>query len=90
MSRNISVNKKLGGSRTPFIDANVASDALAVPFKYKNSGLFEAQLIRANRSSLTAYPSGRGNSFAAEPPLKRRLSDLAVLTRPPQLRRLTF
>lgn len=31
MSRNISVNKKLGGSQTPFINANVAADALAMP-----------------------------------------------------------
>ena len=90
MSRNISVNKKLGGSQTPFINANVAADALAVPLKHKNSGLFEAQLIRANRPSLTVCPSDCGNSSAAEPPLKRRLSDLAVLMRPPQLRRLTF
>ena len=36
MSRNISVNKKLGGSRTPYIDADVAANALAVPLKYKN------------------------------------------------------
>ena len=90
MGRNNSVNNKLGTSLTPFIGANVVPAVLALPLKYKNSGMFEARLNRAVNPALAAYPSDYGHSFAADPPLKRRLKDSAVLMRPPRLRRLTF
>lgn len=90
MGLNNSVNNRLGPALTPFIDVNVVPDALSVPLRYKNSGMFEARLIRAVDPALAAYLSDYGHSFADDPHARRRLKDLTVYMRPPRLRRLSF
>ena len=88
MGKNNSVNNRLGPALTPFIDANIVPDALALPMRYKNSGLFEGRLIRRAMPSLAVYESDYGHSFAVDPPLRRRIGDWTVRARPPRLRRL--
>ena len=90
MGRNNSVNNRLGPALTPFIDANIVPAALAIPMKWKNTGLFEGRLIRAVSPTLAGYPSSYGHGFDVDPPLKRRLQELAVFARPPILRRYTY
>lgn len=90
MGKNNSVNNRLGPALTPFIDANVVPDALAVPLRYKNSGRFEARLIARTDPALATYLSDYGHSFADAPPLCRRLRDRLTYARPPRLRRLAF
>lgn len=90
MGKNNSVNNRLGPALTPFIDANIVPDALRIPLKYKNSGLFEARLIRTVSPSLARYMSDYGHNFAEDPPPARLFKDLLVRLRPPRLRRLSF
>lgn len=75
---------------TPFIDANVVPDALAVPIALKNSGRFEARLIAAFDPRLAAYPSAYGHDFAHSPPVKRLVKDAITLRKPPIVRRYSF
>jgi hypothetical protein len=90
MGKNNSVNNRLGPALTPFIDANVVPDALKLPLRYKNSGLFEARMIREISPSLAKHMSDYGHGFDIDPPLARRLHDAMVYLRPPRLRRLSF
>lgn len=90
MGRNNSVNTRLGETLTPFIDYKVVRDAMGIPLAYKNSGLFEGRLLRRLNPGLAAYPSVYGHGFDTDPPLKRRLKDLATLWRPILLRRYSY
>lgn len=90
MGRNNSVNNRLGPALTPFIDENIVPDALRLPLKLKNSGRFEARLIRAINPRLAAYQTVYGHGLASEPPLKRLFKDFKTLARPPLLRRFTY
>lgn len=90
MGKNNSVNNRLGPALTPFIDANIVPDAVAIPLRYKNSGRFEARLIARVSKALASYPSDYGHAFDTDPPLARRLKDKLTYARPPRLRRMTF
>ncbi len=90
MGRNNGVNNGLGFALTPFIDANIVPDANATPLRFKNSGRLEAAMIRHISPSLARYVSVYGHGFDSDPPLKRRLKDLATYLRPPEVRRFTY
>jgi asparagine synthase (glutamine-hydrolysing) len=90
MGRNNSVNNRLGPALTPFIDENIVPDALNLPLRVKNSGRFEARLIRAINPRLAAYDTVYGHGLASEPPLKRLIKDFKTYARPPILRRFTY
>lgn len=87
---NTSVNNAFGPALTPFFDLSVVREAIRVPMRYKNHGIFEAALIAAVDPRLAAYPSAYGHDFIGRPPLLSRLGDWATYLRPPLLRRLTY
>jgi asparagine synthase (glutamine-hydrolysing) len=64
MGRNNSVNNKIGFALTPFITQSLIERALRLPLRQKNTGRFEARLIREINPRLAAYPSAYGHSFA--------------------------
>ncbi|MGH8501153.1 MAG: hypothetical protein ACREVE_01535 [Gammaproteobacteria bacterium] len=90
MGRNNSVNNRLGYALTPFIDYRIVRDAVKIPLRYKNFGLFETRMIQAVDSTLAAYPSAYGHDFAQDPPLKRKIKDLKTHFRPTWSRPLIY
>ncbi len=90
MGRNTSVNNRFGWALTPFSDPNIIEDAIRVPLRYKSHGRFEAQLIRILNPRLAGYTSVYGHDFAEDPPISRRIKDMATLLRPPSIRRYTY
>ena len=90
MGRNNGVNNALGYALTPFIDANIVPDANIAPIRFKNYGKLEAAMIRRISPSLARYDSAYGHNFENDPPLARRLKDIATLMRPPELRKYTY
>jgi asparagine synthase (glutamine-hydrolysing) len=47
-------------------------------------------MIHAINPRLAAYPSAYGHAFDAPPPLRRKITELGTLLRPPFLRRYTY
>jgi len=88
--RNTTLNNHLGPALTPFFEVPVVADALRIPLRYKNHGLFEAALIRHIDPKLATYPSAYGYSFSELPPLKARLKDWMTYLRPPIARKFTY
>lgn len=88
--RNTAFNTHLGPALTPFFEMNVVREALRVPLRFKNHGIFEAALIARIDPALARYPSAYGHDFTQAPSWKRRLKDHMTYLRPPSLRRLTF
>jgi len=90
MGRNNGVNNKLGFAVTPFVTHSLVERALRIPLRQKNSGRFEARLIRETHPRLARYPSAYGHSFTEPPPWKRTMKERLTMARPPWLRRLSF
>lgn len=57
-----------------------------VPLKYKNLGLFEAELIRLADPGLASYESAYGFAFSDTPNMKTRLKEAAKLSIPISVR----
>lgn len=90
MGRNNSINNRFGHALTPFIDHNIVRDAVRIPLSYKNFGKFEGSMIRAVSPALAACQSVYGHDFMTDPPVGKKLGELATYIRPPIVRRYTF
>jgi asparagine synthase (glutamine-hydrolysing) len=90
MGKNNSANNRLGPALTPFIDANVVTDALNLPLSLKNFGRFEGRLIGEINPALAGHETVYGHGLDRDPPWRRRLKDLATYIRPPLLRRFSY
>ncbi|HXP74075.1 MAG TPA: hypothetical protein VN823_08010 [Stellaceae bacterium] len=87
--RTDTINSWYGSTDLPFLEPRITDLAAIIPIRWKNHGAFEAELIRIADARLAAYPSVHGYSFATDPPLGARMSDMTTYFRPPWLRRLT-
>jgi len=90
MGKNNSINNRLGYALTPFIDYPVVQKSVRIPLTFKNSGRFEAAMIRRVSPALAAYPSDYGFDFVQGAGVKQRLKDRMTLARPPMLRRYLY
>ncbi len=84
------MNNRFGWALTPFADPNIIEDVIRVPLRYKSHGRFEAQLIRILNPRLAGYTSVYGHDFAEDPPISRRIKDMATLLRPTLVRRYLY
>ena len=84
------MNNRIGWALTPFSDPNILKDAVRIPLRYKSHGRFEAQLIQLLSPRLASYTSVYGHDFAENPPISRRIKDMATLLRPTLVRRYIY
>jgi len=89
-ARDNNNNSRLGSYLTPFISYAIIRQALTIPLAAKNHGCFQADLIRAIRPALAAYPSDYGYPFDRPVPAKAKIRNHLTYLRPPLLRRYSY
>lgn len=89
-ARDNNNNSRLGPYLTPFISYTLIKKALTIPLKFKNHGIFQAELIKAVSPELAAYMSDYGHSFDRKIPAKVKFRSYLTYYRPPSLRRYSY
>jgi asparagine synthase (glutamine-hydrolysing) len=90
MGKNNSINNRFGWTVTPFSEPEVVASALRIPISEKNSGRFEARMIRSIYPRLSEFTSNYGHNFANDPPIRTRLKSQLNLSRPIWMRRHSY
>lgn len=88
--REIALEARHSPYLMPFLDHQVAAEAMALPLRDKNAGRFEAQLIEAIDPMLARHPSAYGHHFAGPPSGRHRFDEWSTRIRPPWLRRASY
>ena len=90
MSRNTSINNRIGNAVTPLIGYTSAATALTIPMRFKSNGFLEAAMINQLDPALARYSSTYGFSFSEGPGLKARIKGKLNELKPPIVRKLSF
>jgi hypothetical protein len=82
------INNQLAYALTPYIEPRFISQSLSIPLRFKQSGLFEAALIRFIDPVIAQYPSVYGFTFADKVTALRKVRDYIKVNTPVFLRPL--
>lgn len=88
--REISLEARVGPYLMPFLDHQVAAEAMTLPLALKNAGRFEAALLAALDPRLAAYPSAYGHDFTGGPGAAHRRAEFLTRIRPIALRQRSY
>lgn len=88
--REISLEGRHAAYLMPFLDHQVVVEAMKLPIRLKNAGLFEAQLLAAIDPSLASRPSAYGHDFTVPPSRRHRFSEWSTRIRPAWLRQKSY
>jgi hypothetical protein len=88
MGMNNSINNQFSFSLTPFVEPEMFYPSFNIPLKFKNSGVFQAALIREMDTDISKYQSDYGFNFYDKIGLKYKIKDYARVNTPIFLRRI--
>ncbi|MBF0194427.1 MAG: hypothetical protein HQL71_07690 [Magnetococcales bacterium] len=85
-ARDAAINTRIGWAAFPFLEPSIIKDTWSIPFKYKEHGRLEAQMIKTLNPKLATYKSAYGYDFSNIPSVAHRLSNWTSTNRPIWLR----
>ncbi|HEY0269940.1 MAG TPA: hypothetical protein VGC10_03015 [Sphingomonas sp.] len=88
--REISVEARYSPYLMPFLDHRIVAEAMTLPMRQKEAGVFEARLLDAIDPALARQPSAYGHDFATPPSFRHRFDEWATRVRPFWLRRNSY
>ena len=88
--RDTSIDNRFGHRATPYLEPSVVCEALQIPLRWKQFGIFQGRLIKALSPSIATHMSSHGYNFYRDPPWRYRVDDIRLLLQPLAMRRHNF